>query len=207
MRGTQRAFTLLEVLVSLTLLGMLLVLVAGALTTSRHTLAASDRYSARLTEIRAAQRYLREALQQALPLSLERGMRGNGIVFQGDSQQLRYLGPMPGPLGGGLRIQTLGLPPNGISPQPLQVSFAPIGNGGEQRVKPQVVLPEVKAVRFRYRGIDDSGLVTAWLPNWPWPMRLPRAVSVELDIEGAVRWVPMIVDLPLSQGVLALEAR
>ncbi|KAF1051123.1 MAG: hypothetical protein GAK43_02546 [Stenotrophomonas maltophilia] len=210
MRAAQRAFTLLEVLVSLTLLGLLLVLVAGALTTSRHTLESSERYSVRLTDVRAAQRYLRASLQQAVPLSLGSAERANGIVFRGNSQQLSYLGPMPGPLGGGLRVQTLSLPPaqGGASASPLQVSFAPLGAATAlPSVPSQVVLPEVKALRFRYRGIDAAGQATPWLPDWPWPTRLPSAVSVQLDIDGPVRWVPMIIDLPMSQGVLAAEAR
>jgi prepilin-type N-terminal cleavage/methylation domain-containing protein len=42
----------------------------------------------------------------------------------------------------------------------------------------QVVLPGVR--RLAWKQMDDSG---AWHDDWPWPQRLPRALSVVLEME------------------------
>lgn len=70
MTHRQQGFTLLEMLVALSLTGLMLVLIGSALTTSNHTLLISEHYADRLNEMRTAQVYLRRTLQQTLPVSL-----------------------------------------------------------------------------------------------------------------------------------------
>ena len=70
MKARSHGFTLLEVLVVLSLLGVLLSLIAGAILGANRAMAKAERYSMALDEVRASQNFLRTALGQALPLNL-----------------------------------------------------------------------------------------------------------------------------------------
>lgn len=62
MTRTQRGFTLLEVLLVISLLGVLLVLVAGALLGANRAVLEAERYTVNLDEVRAAQAFLRSSI-------------------------------------------------------------------------------------------------------------------------------------------------
>jgi len=52
--------------------------------------------------------------------------------------------------------------------------------------RPAEWLPVLAGVRrLAWRQMDDSG---TWHDDWPWPQRLPRAVSVTLEMEDGTRF-------------------
>ncbi|MQT28900.1 prepilin-type N-terminal cleavage/methylation domain-containing protein, partial [Pseudomonas helleri] len=65
MKRAVQGFTLLEVLVVLSLLGILLTLIAGAISGANRAMAKAERYSTRLDEVRSTQNFLRGALGQS----------------------------------------------------------------------------------------------------------------------------------------------
>ena len=91
MKSQPRGFTLLEVLVALSLLGLLMVLIASALIASNHTQELGERYSNRLNEVRSAQDFLRSAAQQAYPMVFLRDAQNLAEVFDGEAQQMRFV--------------------------------------------------------------------------------------------------------------------
>ncbi|MCF5466929.1 prepilin-type N-terminal cleavage/methylation domain-containing protein [Pseudomonas syringae] len=202
MKRTQRGFTLLEVLLVISLLGVLLVLVAGALLGANRAVLKAERYTVNLDETRAAQAFLRSSISQALPLDTSAEDDANSGFFEGSAQQLQFVATLPGELGGGIQVHTLGLKgPEGH--RSLQVSFAQVqsaANGisltpwGE----PQVLLQNVESLTFSYRGLNPKGKPTGWIAEWPWPNRLPRAVRIDLQVKGTVKWVPEVVALRLD---------
>lgn len=105
--GTQRGFTLLEVLLVISLLGVLLVLVAGALLGANRAVLKAERYTVNLDEIRAAQAFLRSSIAQALPLDTSGEDDVNSGFFEGSAQQLRFVATLPGELGGGIQVHSL----------------------------------------------------------------------------------------------------
>lgn len=87
MTRTQRGFTLLEVLLVISLLGVLLVLVAGALLGANRAVLEAERYTVNLDEVRAAQAFLRSSIGQALPLDTSAEDDVNSGFFEGSAQQ------------------------------------------------------------------------------------------------------------------------
>lgn len=189
----QAGFTLLEVLVVIALLGVLMTLVGGSLVSANHATAEAERFSARLDQVRAAQRYLRSALAQALPLAA-----GPAVTkpprFVGEAQRMTFHGALPASVGGGVFQQRLAL-----AGDRLLVTFERLdGQASERFGEPQVVLTEVRGLAFSYHGRSSLGQDSGWVSSWPWPDRLPRAVRIAATLAGVVPWVTEQVNLRLD---------
>lgn len=197
MRRRVQGFTLLEMLLSLALLGLLMALLGSALLGANHALVKGEQYSQRLEELRAGQNFLYRAIQGALPLDIQADGEGT-VVFDGQPQRVRFAAGMANVLGGGIERHTLALV-DSEQGHALQVRFDDMqGAGWRPFGQPQILLQGVHDLHLSYRGRDDNGRPTAWLPRWPWPSRLPLAVRVELTSEGSVPWVTQIIALRLE---------
>ena len=102
-------FTLVEMLLAMTLMSMLLALAYGGLRASTR---ATDRGQVILEEssrIRMAHQFVRKQLNQMIPLVfMESEDEQQGTVFAGSSDKIRFVAPMPGYLGfGGPQVQEL----------------------------------------------------------------------------------------------------
>lgn len=199
MNSKTRGFTLLEVLIAMSLLGLLMVLIGSALTLSNRTLAINEYYSARLNEVRSAQSFIRGAIQQSLAVAFLRDAKNTQWIFDGERGTLRVVAPMPLQLLGGVQVHLFTLADNGDASGNLQVSFTQItAQGLIAWGTPQTLLQNVKRLNFSYKGLDNNQRVTAWLERWPWPERLPQYVKVDLDTEGPIAWPPLVVAVRLS---------
>jgi len=200
-KRSEQGFTLLEVLVVLSLLSVLLLLVSAALLGANRAVAKAQAYTASLDEMRAAQQFLRTSISEALPLKLtDDDSQAEGFLI-GTPERLQFVATLPAVLGGGIQrftLQRVG--------QDLQVAFSQrASQANTQRDEPQVLLHNVQALRFSYRGISPLGQPTDWLSPWPWPRRLPTAVRINAAVNGPVPWVTQVVALRLNLSSASSE--
>lgn len=187
-------FTLLEILVVISLMGLLLALAGTAMVAANRSVVAAERTSVRLDEVRAAHRFLRQSISQMLPLSASANDElGDGSI-RGNRDALSFFAPLPNSLGGGIYRQDVQL-----IRQRLEVRLAKlVGQQLEPWGEPQPLLNGVTEVRFSYRGRSPLGKRTEWMDRWPWPERLPQAVRIDLRLDGAQHWVTQQVNLRLD---------
>lgn len=198
MSNRQRGFTLLEIMIVLSLLAVLLTLVGGAILGANRVVLKADRYTNSLDERRAAQAFLRASISQALPLDTSTSDSESSGFFEGSAQRLQFVATLPGNLGGGIQVHTLALG-GPESNRHLQISFAQVqGNVLRAWGEPQVLLHGVRSLNLSYRGFTPKGQATGWVSDWPWPNRLPRAVRIDVQVKGAVGWPTEVVALRLD---------
>jgi general secretion pathway protein J len=198
--GSQRqaGFTLVELLLAITLMSMLLGLAYGGL---RAAIRSADRGQVILEEsgqLRSAHQFIRRQLTQLLPLAyaVTSGVEEVRIVFEGNSQRIQYVSSMPGYLGsGGPQVQLLELAP-GMGSQQLLFSHAPLQNFEPSRLfdrDPVLLLDGVSNATFSFLGRDEEGKPANWMSTWDQPENLPAAVRLEIEFSegGKVIWPPL----------------
>lgn len=202
-----RGFTLVEMLLAVTLMAMLLGLAYGGL---RAATRATERGQAVLEDvgsIRITHQFIRRQINQMLPLpfGITEEAEPVRIVFAGDSRRIQFVAPMPGYLGqGGPQVQVLEFV-GGPEGDVLQFSHALLQEFEPEHLlerDPIVLLEGLEDGRFEFLGRDEEGQVAGWAGVWDTPGELPVAVMLDVDLgEDSVMTWPL-----LTTGVKVDEA-
>lgn len=204
-------FTLVELLLAITLMSILLGLTYTGLRAAARASERGEKMLAIGGEIRASHQFVRRQLNQMLPLSfaLTDDSDASRIVFEGDAKHIQYVAPMPGYLGsGGPQVQLLELA-GGTDGRVLQFSHALLQGYEEGQLfarDPVILLEGVESAGFEFLGLDEEGEVTGWVSSWDQPELLPVAVrlNIELSDQIQIRWPDLVagvrVDASAIQG-------
>jgi general secretion pathway protein J len=196
-------FTLLEVLVAISLLGLLLALAYAAMRTAVQATRSGEALIARSEELRTAQTFLRRQFAGALPLTYELDPRtGIGYLLEGGSDALQFVAPMPGYLSrGGPHVQRLALV-SGRDGLRLEFTHSQL-NGYDPDVgigdgrDPVVLIAGIADGRFEYREREVDGTLGPWIDRWDSPHSLPVLLRLQLEFadDDGRRWP--VLDVPV----------
>jgi general secretion pathway protein J len=199
-----RGFTLLEVLLAVTLLALLIAGAYGGIRAAARAMHAGERAIDRTDRLRTAQQFLRRQLSHVMPLAFAQD-EGTAMqhVFEGDAEHMRFVAPMPGYLSrGGPYVQTLELV---RADDGLQLKFTDAmlngydaKNPGANADEPVVVLDHIRDGAFEYRTLDEQGRLTDWLREWPDPQITPMMVRIRLTMQPGVPIAWPVLDVPLK---------
>ncbi|MCR6663453.1 MAG: prepilin-type N-terminal cleavage/methylation domain-containing protein [Luteimonas sp.] len=197
----QRGFTLIEILLAMTILAAGLALGLATLRAATATANRGEAIAAQNERVRAVEGFLRRRLSSALPLAFatEQGT-GRAIRFVGEARRMRFVADLPDYLGrGGPHLHDIEVV-DGDRADRLQVSFSVVMAGqtfvDRDARPPEPLSDDVTAVRFRYRGLDEQRRLTEWLDRWDYGDALPLQVSIEIETVSGGRWPSMVVMLP-----------
>ncbi len=205
-------FTLVELLLAITLLSMLMALTYGGLRAATH---ATDRGQKILEEsgrLRMAHQFVRKQINQAVPLGFSQeddaaaplGEPTVMEVFRGSSSSIRFVGPMPGYLGfGGPQVQELNIV-NGEYGQELVLTHALVQGFEDAKLDerdPIVLIDHIQSASFKFLVLDEEGEIAGWIAEWDEPGKLPLAVALDIEFEEEV-----YADWPLLVAAVKVDA-
>ena len=203
-------FTLVELLLAITLMSILLGLTYSGLSAATRSSVQGERILTAGGELRASHQFLRRQLNQMLPLSYaeEDGNEELRIVFEGDTKSIKYVAPMPGYLGaGGPQVQLVELVQDDDGELVLQFSHALLQEFEEEYLyerDPVILLEGITSADFEFLGVDEQGEITAWTANWDQPETLPVAVRLNVEFsEGLnLHWPDLVAGVKIDGQAL-----
>ena len=202
-------FTLVELLLALSLMSMLLALAYGGLRASTR---AADRGQAILQDsgrIRMAHQFVRKQLNQIMPLVFAESEDGaERMVFLGSADRIRFVAPMPGYLGfGGPQVQELAIVQGDDSLQ-LVLSHALLQGFEEELLFEQLpiaLLDKIEQAQFSFLGRDENGELLDWTTSWSETGTLPESVALEVEfIEDVyIKWPLLTASVRVDEAALS----
>ncbi len=188
----QHGFTLLEVLLAMSLLSIMMVLLFASLRTSARSWNLGEQKIAQVNEKVVTYGFLKRYLSNARPLW--RHNDGQRVfMFQGQNQSVKFVSNMPlSSAYKGLQQFELFLDNHNDS-QRLMVAVKPFSfqENSETEAQPQILVAQIASLKLQYYDVDAED----WAEQWQDKETLPALVKVSIELTDHSPWPPMIFAL------------
>lgn len=198
-RRTSRGFTLIEVLIAMTLLGIMVVLLFSSMKICADSWQKGEDKITEVNDAAVVYQFFQRHLSTALPLWNDFSEKDNKVfAFQGKSQELQFVSAFPASAKkSGLQLFSLKLINDGEG-QIIQVSitpFYPVAEGEEWRKEEVALLRHVRNFSLSYFGLDESQPDGLWQEDWLEKETQPRLVKIKIERDDDSYWPEMVVEL------------
>lgn len=203
-------FTLVELLLAITLMSILLGLTYSGLRAATRSSQHGELMLAAGGELRASHQFLRRQLNQMLPLpyAITDDAEAIRVVFEGDARRIQFVAPMPGYLGaGGPQVQLVEIVNGDNDELVIQFSHALLQGFEPEHLldrEPVVLLEKVSSAGFEFLAKDEEGELIGWISSWDQQDILPVAVRLNLDFsEGLnLNWPDLAAGVRVDEQAL-----
>jgi general secretion pathway protein J len=206
-RKASVGFTLIEVLIAMTLLGIMVVLLFSSMKICADSWQKGEDKITKVNDVAVVYQFFQHHLSTALPLWDDFSDENKVFAFQGKNQALQFVSSFPASAKkSGLQLFSLKLISDGDE-QIIQVSIAPffpVAKGEEWRQEEVTLLRHVRNFSLSYFGSDDPQTEGLWQNDWLSKKSQPRLVKIKIERDDDSFWPEMIVELK-SIGTLTDE--
>jgi general secretion pathway protein J len=216
----ERGFTLIEVLIAMTLLGLLMAMLSGGLRLGTRAWEASDARSAELARLEAVHGFIRRTLTGAYPL-LRTGDDDakRQIAFTGGAEAVEFTALMPAHFGvGGFYTITLAVE-DGVDGARLVFRRQLYRSSDEETPAPaaaitidekeKVLLEGVSKAEFAYFGIAENDERPSWRDEWQDQKSLPELVRLSVTFADRDKgtWPDLVIAPRISATTAPTSSR
>lgn len=203
-------FTLVELLLAITLMSILLGLTYSGLRAATRSSQRGELMLAAGGELRASHQFLRRQLNQMLPLpwAITDDAEAIRVVFEGDARHIQFVAPMPGYLGaGGPQVQLVEIVNGANDELVIQFSHALLQGFEPERLlerEPVILLEKVSSAAFEFLARDEEGELIGWISSWDEQDILPVAVRLDLDFSEGLNldWPDLAAGVRVDEQAL-----
>jgi general secretion pathway protein J len=189
-KGAQSGFTLLELLVALTILSLIALVMLGGLKFGARAWDRVEVTSDDADSVDAAQTYLRRQLAAIYPLWLANPSSPGRVDFAGEPDHLVYLAPPPAQFG-----------PADLSQFQLQRAASGALNlswrsqSGAGAPSEATLLHGIASLQFAYFGPQPGTRTERWTDRWADRARLPSLIRIQVTFPSGDRrvWPEFVV--------------
>lgn len=183
--NNEDGFTLVELLVALTLLGMLTVLLFEGMSLAARAWSTVERRTRAASDLWTAQRVIRRVIVGAYPAFASANRLDRTISFDGEAQKLALVGPLPRAIVAGVNAQMeFFVVPEGRSRALVMDWRLDLPVEQDETVLPEhqaKLLGRIRRVSFSYFGPPQRGQTPVWQHRWSGRTRLPDLVRLHID--------------------------
>lgn len=202
MRSKSNGFTLLEVLIGMSLLAVMMLLLFASLRICVKNWNAGEKKIAQVSQAAIVQNFFQNKLHATLPLNAD-FFEEKQFSFQGNQQQLQFVAPMPSSVGRlGIQLFTLSLQDgkkNDGSELKVDIRpFFPKSETEEWEEESIIILKNIQELNFSYFGIDESSTDPIWQEEWLEKKTLPKLVSIDIKLTNGDLWPQIVVALKID---------
>lgn len=190
----QTGFTLLELLVSITLMGLVLVVLYSGLRLGLNSWEGGEQRAEATNRLRLAQEFLRRQLTQSIKTYQVNDRQERVVVFVGQADGVEFVAPMLAQLGmGGLyRVRII------ATDGRLWIRWRPYlpADPDAEPERETVLLDGVSDVEWAYFGPEDQqpDSPRRWSSNWTNTQQRPQLVRLNLRL-GGEPWPDLVAAL------------
>jgi general secretion pathway protein J len=199
-RPAGRGFTLLELVVALTLLAVMASILYGALGYAGRSWEGGEAKADATAGMRLSHGFLRAQLESQHPMRM-RKMPGFPLLFSGSRDEVRFAAALPARISGGgiwyyrlivraeddrsLLVLERALPDVDAAALP-----------GFDKSERSILAEDVKEIRVEYFGFDTLAARTTaptWRERWDDPHRLPLLIRIDVVPKTGAAWPTLLV--------------
>lgn len=200
----RNGFTLIEVLIAMTLLGVMVVLLFSSLRIAAESWNAGESKMAAVNQKAVAYQFFKRHLTTIRPLPVLNpepdANPETAQVFQGFARSLTFVAGLPASSARkGLQVFTIALDPDSAM---LRVTLVPyrLTETDQNPVKPEVLLEHVADFKFAYFGKIEEFAEPQWREEWLVAERLPSLIKVSIALRDGSYWPDMVFALKISRA-------
>jgi general secretion pathway protein J len=181
-RAAEAGFTLVELLVAITLVGLMTVVLFGGLRFGTRAASAVGARSDRSAQLGVVYDFMQNELADARMLTTSSDVAA-APNFDGEPDSLSFITTPPAYLAlGGFHLLRVAL--EGERTRRLTVSWQQISRGAltstPTTLQPSVILENIRSVEFAYFGTLDQNRPPEWLDRWNDQTALPQLVRLRI---------------------------
>ena len=210
--GTNRGFTLLEVLVALVLFSLLLMMVYAALFSGARSVRVGDIMARENDDKRLALSFIRRVTGEVVPM-LRRDKQGARLLFRGADGSLQFVSRLPAHHAGSgiyfVKLET--------EDDELLLKYLPLARDKDLFAEDTFVdseaislLGDIEAIDLDYYGRDTPDAEPAWHDDWDDKAHLPGLIRLTFIADEPGSWPPLVIAVRAravqGQPVLVLPA-
>jgi general secretion pathway protein J len=197
-----RGFTLIEVLIAMTLLSIMVVLLFSSLKICADSWEKGESKITDVNEVAVVYNFFQRHLSVAKPLWNDLSEeQEKTFSFQGKAQSLQFISSFPASAGrSGLQLFSIDLQEED-NEQVIKVTltpFFPVAEGEEWHKEEVTLIKHVSDFTLAYFGSDDGESEGSWQEQWLDKEVLPRLVKINIKLENEIFWPEMIIDLKVT---------
>lgn len=211
MKKSDTGFTLIEILIVMTLLGVMMVLLFGSLKICADSWHKGENKIAQVNKIAVVYNFFQHHLAVAKPLlnDIKKSAVQATLAFQGDKQSLQFVSSFPASAGkSGLQLFNIRLDKDDDNrdKQVIKVTITPFFPKDDEDVdehKEEVVLlKDVSELEISYFGSDD-GLSNdisnaSWHDEWQEKTAQPKLIKITIKLDDDTYWPEMLIPLRIT---------
>ena len=201
LRLAPKGFTLIEVLIAMTLLSIMVVLLFSSLKICADSWEKGESKISDVNEVAVVYNFFQRHLSVAEPLWNDLSVEQKTFSFQGKAQSLQFVSSFPASAGrSGLQLFSIQKQEED-NEQIINViitPFFPVAEGEEWHKEEVTLIRRVSDFSLAYFGSEDGTTEGVWQEEWLEKEALPQLVKINIKLENEIYWPEMIVDLKVT---------